>query len=114
MFDLGILVHLGRRLWSFDSISTSALAGLLALLLLVGTSVSIRHSLQSAFPAQGEADHDLCLLCSFAKGQVTTAEVAPVAAGLLLCVCCLVFFCGLPSFPGFDYRLSPGRAPPAA
>ena len=112
MLDSSILVHLGRKLWSNDSIAKPVLAGLLALLLLAGTSLSIRHSAHGAFPGQGDAGHDLCLLCSFAKGQVNTSEATQETAFLVLVLFSPVLLLGTPPFLGFNYRISPGRAPP--
>ena len=90
----------------------SALAGLLAILFLVATTVSVTHSLHHSLPGNDSAGSHSCLLCSLAKGQVASADTAPIAAFLALY---LVFAAGLAKVSAtasWDYRFSPSRAPP--
>jgi hypothetical protein len=89
-----------------------AVGGLLALLLLVATTFSVSHALHQSLHQDGPGSGHFCLVCSFAKGQVSGEAVAVVSA--ILAFCCL-WCVGLAStifFPRFDYRLSPSRAPP--
>jgi hypothetical protein len=85
---------------------------LLAILFLLATTVSVTHSLHHSLPGNHSAGSHSCFLCAFAKGQVASADTAPIAAFLALY---LVFAAGLAkvSAPAsWDYRFSPSRAPP--
>jgi hypothetical protein len=110
MLDCVQTVHFGRR--CFRSVAKPALAGLLALLLLLGTSLSIGHSLHNSASTGDGSNHDLCLLCSFAKGQFSTSDAVLLSPALPLTLLSLIFFTGILPCLAFDYRLSPGRAPP--
>ena len=59
----------------------------------------------------GETNHQ-CLVCSFAKGQVTAAEVSGVFAALVISLVGLILLPKVSPLPSFDFRLSPSRAPP--
>jgi hypothetical protein len=85
---------------------------LLALLLLVSATLSVSHALHQALHHDGDRGSHFCLVCSLAKGQVSVAEVGLVSAILVLA--CLAVFRTASTSPlaGFDYRLSPSRAPP--
>ena len=90
-----------------------ALAGLLAVLLLIATFLAVSGALHQSLHHDASGSHHICLICSFAKGQVNAADVAPVAALLVLCSL-FSYRASIPSpLPVFDYRLSPSRAPPA-
>lgn len=108
----GIIVQLGRILSSARRMPASALGGFLALLLLVATVFSVSHALHQSLHHNGAGNGHFCLVCSFAKGQVSAAAVAVISAVLVFC--CLWGVCqvGTSPFPGFDYRTSPSRAPP--
>ena len=54
----------------------------------------------------------ICLACSFAKGQVSVAAVAPFVPSLAFCCLWGVCQANTSPFPGFDYRTSSSRAPP--
>jgi hypothetical protein len=107
-----IIVQLGRILSSFKRVPTSALGGLLAVLLLVATTFSVSHSLHQLLHHDSARTNHLCLACSFAKGQVSVAVVALFVAAVAFC--CLWRVCTVGVSPSFgpDYRLSPSRAPP--
>ena len=82
------------------------------LLLLVATTLSVSHALHKYLHQDGGASGHFCVVCSFAKGQVSAAAVAVISAALVSCLFwgfCLV---NTFAFPGFDYRFSPSRAPP--
>jgi len=108
----GVIVRPGRTLSSSKRVPTSALGGLLAVLLLVATTFSVSHALHRLLHHDGVENDHLCLACSFAKGQVSAAAVALVAAVLIFC--CLYGVClrGTSYSPGCDYLVSLSRAPP--
>jgi hypothetical protein len=86
---------------------------LLALLLLICGVISVSRALHQLLHNDAAGSHHLCLACSFAKGQISAADVALVAALLVLrLLSCLRAAYSAP-LPSFDYRLSPSRAPPA-
>jgi hypothetical protein len=105
-------VRVRRTLSSCGRLPQSALAGLLALLLLAAASCSASHALHQSLHSDGATGGHFCLLCSFAKGQVSVAAVAVMAGAIVFC--CLSGLCLLATSPylGFDYRTSPSRAPP--
>jgi hypothetical protein len=87
---------------------------LLVVLLLAVTACAASHSLHEFFHTDCSTDGHFCLVCCFAKGQVS-----PAPAAIVLAV--FVFYClgslrlaSAPAFAGPDYRLCPSRAPPAA
>ena len=91
-----------------------ALSGLLALLLLVTGTLAVSTALHQALHDDAGGSQHLCLVCMFAKGQVSAADVTLVAALLVLSPL-FSFRTGNPSsLAAFDYRLSPSRAPPSA
>ena len=93
-------------------VAKPAIIGLLAGLLLVCGTLSVSHALHQSLHNEAGGSHHLCLVCSFAKGQVSAAEVAFVAVLLVLCPL-FSFRAGNPApLSAFDYRLSPSRAPP--
>jgi hypothetical protein len=107
-----INVHLERRLSGLGRVAKPALAGLLAALLLVSATLSVSHALHQSLHRDGAANNHFCLVCSFAKGQVSAADVA-LASALVVFFCLCGIRAAKPSpLPGFDYRLSPSRAPP--
>jgi hypothetical protein len=108
----GVTVQLRRTLLEFGRVPKAALVGLLMSLLLVATASSASHSLHQYLHQDGATHGHFCLVCSFAKGQVNAAAVALVSAVLVLCFLWRVGLVSTFSFPGFDYRTSPSRAPP--
>lgn len=108
----GIKLQLGRILSGYARLSGPALAALLAVLLLAAAILSVSHALHQCLHDEGAANGHVCLVCSFAKGQLNAAPVALICS---VCVFpCLWYFCRVNTLPlpGFDYRLSPSRAPP--
>ena len=110
----GINLQLGRTLSGHARRPGSALAALLAVLLLVAAILSVSHALHQCLHSEGAVNGHVCLLCSFAKGHVSAMAVALVSGVLI--VPCLWYFCLVNTLPlpGFDYRISPSRAPPLA
>jgi hypothetical protein len=107
-----VIVQPGRILSSSKCLPTSALGGLLAVLLLVATTFSVSHALHQLLHHDGVGSDHLCLACSFAKGQVNAAAVALVAAVLIFCCLWGIRLVGASYSPGCDYLVSPSRAPP--
>ena len=76
-------------------------------------------SLLSASPAahkfvhadSGEAQHH-CIVTEFIKGQVHSADVAPMVVGLVVLFGGVVLLSETLVFPLADYRFSASRAPP--
>jgi hypothetical protein len=96
----------------FDRAAKPALAGLLALLLLVLTTISACPSLHKFLHSDGGETNHQCLVCSFAKGQVAAAEVSGIFASVVIGLVGLVLLPKLSPLPSFDFSLSPSRAPP--
>jgi len=111
----GSVPSLQRKLTEFalGRVAKSALAGLLAVLLLACATLSTCDSLHQKFHAGSSADH-FCLVCNFAKGQVNTADVPPVAAVFIFCFLGIGLLTKTVSLPSLDIRLSPSRAPPVS
>ena len=105
-------LQLEPRLSGLRRVAKPALSGLLALLLLISGTLSVSQALHQLLHNDAAGSHHVCLVCLFAKEQVSAADVAVVATLLVL----LPLFsqrAGNPSpLPAFDYRLSPSRAPP--
>jgi hypothetical protein len=107
-----VTLQVEARLFGLRWVAKPALTGLLAGLLLVCGALSVNHALHQSLHNDAGDSHHLCLVCSFAKGQVSAADVAFVAVLLVLCSL-FSLRAGNPSpLPAFDYRLSPSRAPP--
>jgi len=95
-------------------VAKSALAGLLALLLLVSATLALSSVHRNSHQANRAGAGHPCVFCLFTNGQITVADVSPP----------LVHGCALPtglvSLPrsaspaAADYRLPPSRAPPAS
>jgi len=96
----------------FGFVAKSALAGLLAVLLLVSSTLALgsahRQSHNTDQPAKGHQ----CVLCLFTHGQIAASDVAPPSS----CLAEVSFEIAsldkhiLPAT--IDYLLSPSRAPP--
>jgi hypothetical protein len=105
-------VQLERKPAGFGRAAKSALAGLLAIFVLVATASSVSHGLHQALHPNAPSSTHLCLICSLAKGQVTAADVAPALA-----IFSLILFFSVPALttvalPASDRRLASSRAPP--
>ena len=95
------------------SVPGSALGALLAVLMLVASLFSVSHALHQSLHVDGAVSGHVCLLCSFAKGQVSATDVVVALALAVFCWVCGIRVAKASPLPGFDYRLSPSRAPPA-
>jgi hypothetical protein len=111
-FNATINLKLEPKLSGLSRVARSALSGLLALLLLASGTVAVSRALHQMLHNDAAGGHHLCLVCSFAKGQVSAADVTLLAALVVLCPL-FSLRAAIPSpLPVFDYRLSPSRAPP--
>ena len=110
----GVSLLLEPRLSDLRRVAKPVLTGLLAGLLLVCGALTVSYALHRSLHNDSGRSHHLCLVCMFAKGQVSAADVTLVAALLVLSPL-FSFRTGNPSsLAAFDYRLSPSRAPPSA
>jgi hypothetical protein len=110
----GVNVRVEPKLSRLGPVAKAALTGLLVFLLLASGALAVSHALHQSLHNDAAGSHHLCLICLFAKGQVSSADVALAAALLVLCPL-LSFRAGNPlPLPAFDYRLSPSRAPPVS
>lgn len=107
-------LHLDLKLGGLGRAAKPALAGLLALLLLASGMLSVSRALHQSFHSEAAGSHHLCLVCLFANGQISAADVMLVVALLLLCPPSGKVAAKPAPLPAFDYRLSPSRAPPRA
>ena len=108
-----MMVRAMRPEWQFRSVAKAALAGLLALLLLVASAFSVSPSLHQLLHHNHAGGDQVCLACSLAHGQVSAAEVAIVAVALIFALICGALLQKTSPLSSFDYRLSPSRAPPS-
>jgi hypothetical protein len=83
-------------------------------LLVVAATLSVSRALHQFLHQDSAAVGHFCLVCAFAKGQVSAAPVAVVSAVLVFCRLGVVCLISTSPFPGFDYRTSPSRAPPSS
>ena len=107
-----VIVHPGRILAKTSYLPTSALSGVLAVLLMVALTFSVSHSLHQFLHRDGAGSDQSCLACSLVKGQVSAAAVAIISAVLVLSCFWVICLVHTTPFCGFDYRSSPSRAPP--
>jgi len=110
MADTSLLLK--PRLSDLRRVAKPVLTGLLAGLLLICGVLSVSHAPHQSLHNDSGRSHHLCLVCMFAKGQVSAADVTLVTALFVLCP--LICLCASAPSPrsAFDYRLSPSRAPP--
>src|ERR1017187_4227600 len=108
-----MMVRVMRPERKFRSVAKAALAILLALLFLVASAFSVSPSLHQLLHHNDAGSGQICLACSLAHGQVSTAEVAVVALALIFSLICGALLPHTPALLSFDYRLSPSRAPPS-
>jgi len=94
-------------------VAKSALAGLLALLLLLSSVVAVSSAHRQSHHSDRAKPGDQCVFCLFAHGHVIAAEAQPALSR----DAALLAACRLPADQApvltSDYRLSPSRAPPA-
>ena len=96
----------------FERAAKPALAGLLVILLLALSTISVCPSLHKFLHSDGGETNHQCLVCSFAKGQVSAAEVSGVFVALVISLVGVVFLPKVSPLPSFDFSLSLSRAPP--
>src|SRR5436190_13491029 len=89
-----------------------AISGLLAILLLAAVAAAASPSLHQWVHSSSDGGH-LCLVCTFCKSQIVSADVTPICA-----VLSSVFVFSIPSLnqvllPPMDLRLASPRGPPS-
>jgi hypothetical protein len=90
-----------------------AVAGLLAALLLLATTASASHFLHRALHGSASSPNHHCVICLFAKGQVSTAD-GVATLGLFVAVFLFtIAWTSARALESTDLRLSPSRAPPS-
>ena len=106
-------VQLHRIIRILRRVVKPALAGLLAVLLLVTTTASASHLLHRALHGNAASPNHNCVICLFAKGQVSTADGVATLAAFVAVFFFTVSWNSVPALASIDLRLSPSRAPPA-
>jgi len=105
-----IRLQLERKQFAF--VAKSALAGLLAFLLLLSSALAVSSAHRQSHHSDRAKQGDQCVLCLFAHAHVIAAETQPVVSR----IAAWFVDCPLPAdqdaFSRSDYRLSPSRAPP--
>jgi hypothetical protein len=93
-------------------VAKSALAGLLAFLLLISSALAVGSAHRQSHDVGGGAPSHPCALCLFTHGQITLSDVSPPSVSVSAAVTGIVapFHSTIPA--SMDYRLSPSRAPP--
>jgi hypothetical protein len=81
VLDFSIHVRVAHRAFGHGAAPKPVLAGLMALLLLVASVLSVSHSLHQSLHRDGSVNGHLCLVCSFAKGHAS----GPAATVALAC-----------------------------
>ena len=105
-------MHEKQRSFGLNATFRAALAGLLAVLLLLATTLSVSHALHKSLHLQDGTSTHFCLVCSLVKGQVSTAEVGLVSGPLLLCILSISRLATVSPVEEFEYSPSQSRAPP--
>jgi len=72
--NAGGTLQVEPRLSGLRRVAKPALSGLLALLLLICGVISVSRALHQLLHNDTTGSHHLCLICSFAKGQVSVGE----------------------------------------
>jgi hypothetical protein len=86
---------------------------LLILILLISGTLSVSQALHQLLHRDASSGSHVCLACSIAQGHVSAAALAAVPAAPASSWFSVLPAAEVSPLPGFDYRLSPSRAPPA-
>ena len=105
-------VQSGRTSCGYGRIPRAALVGLLTFFLPVAAAFSVSHALHHFLRHNSATDGHFCLVCSFAKGQVSAAPTVLMSVVVVFYRVEGVRLATIPAFPGCDYRTPPSRAPP--
>jgi hypothetical protein len=103
-------LQLERKTFAF--VAKSALAGLLALLLLVSSALAVSSAHRQSHDFGRATPSHQCAFCLFTHGQITSSDVSPppVRGSAVVIGIVAPFHSAIPA--SMDYRLSPSRAPP--
>jgi len=93
-------------------VAKSALAGLLAFLLLYSSVLAVSSAHRQSHDFGRATPGHQCVFCLFAHGQISLSDVSPpsVRASAVVTGIIASYHPALPA--STDYRLSPSRAPP--
>jgi hypothetical protein len=96
----------------FAFVAKSALAGLLAVLLLFSSALAVSSAHLQAHDFGRTSPSHHCVFCLFTHGQITAVDVSPpsVRGHAFVIDTVAPFHSAIPA--SMDYRLSPSRAPP--
>jgi len=96
----------------FAFVAKSALAGLLALVLLFSSVLAVSSAHRQSHDWGRPTPSHQCVFCLFTHGQITLADVSPpsVRGSAVVIGIVALFHSAIPA--SMDYRLSPSRAPP--
>jgi len=96
----------------FAFVAKSALAGLLALLLLFSSALAVSSAHRQSHDFGRATPGHPCAYCLFTHGQITLSDVSPPSVRGSAVVIGIVapIHSAIPA--SMDYRLSPSRAPP--
>jgi hypothetical protein len=103
-------LRLNRKTCVF--VAKSALAGLLAVLLLFSSVLAVGSAHRQSHDFGRAGPNHQCALCLFTHGQITLSDVSPpsVRGSAVLIGIVVPIHSAIPA--SMDYRLSPSRAPP--
>jgi len=96
----------------FAFVAKSALAGLLALLLLFSSALAVSSAHRQSHDFGRATTGHACAFCLFTHGQITLSDVSPPSVRVSAVVIGIVAPIRSPIPASMDYRLSPSRAPP--
>jgi hypothetical protein len=95
-----------------DGLLKPVLAGLLALLFLVGATFAANPSLHEKLHHHDASHSEFCFACAIAAGLMSSPEAATITVFVALGLLCCVISPRTVLLPFLDYLLLPGRAPP--
>jgi len=103
-------LQLERKTCAF--VAKSALAGLLAFLLLFSSALAVSSAHRQSHDFGRATPGHPCAFCLFTHGQITLSDVSPPSVRVSAVVIGILapFHSLVPA--SMDYRLSPSRAPP--
>jgi len=103
-------LQLERKTCAF--VAKSALAGLLAFLLLFSSALAVSSAHRQSHDFGRATPGHPCAFCLFTHGQITLSDVSPPSVRGSAVVIGIVAPIHSPIPASMDYRLSPSRAPP--
>jgi hypothetical protein len=105
-------LQLERKEPAFHLFTKPALAGILALLLVLSSALSSSPALHQLLHTDYSPNNHVCLVCLLAQGQVSGTAPAAIPALFVFGLILLLPALRMTVLPGFDHRLFFSRAPP--